>query len=376
MLPRDFRSHRSFPGLEGGPFEMIVAAGERFERTPTAVFLGILGLLALLASRGDVRAALVPAAFFLGDRLLLGLLPRLGISFGPPKAPTLALALLRLPVFFLPAPANVIAEGLGTALVIYGLYVEPQRLVVTRQHLRTAKWVAGPRLRLAHFGDLHMERTTLRERRLVDALRVASPDIIVISGDFLSYSYVYDREAWLAARRVLSELDAPLGVFAVSGSPPVDPEEALQFIFEGTRVRWLRDEIVTIRHGANELALIGISCTHKPFLDAPRLEALHRREDSRFTVLLYHSPDLAPEAASLGIDLQLSGHTHGGQVRLPFLGALYPSSLYGKKLEVGRRRIGAMTLYVTRGLGLEGKGAPRVRFLSPPELVIWEISGP
>jgi predicted MPP superfamily phosphohydrolase len=198
----------------------------------------------------------------------------------------------------------------------------------------------------------------------------------LISGDFLSYSYVDDREAWLAARQVLSEVDAPLGVFAVSGSPPVDSDEALQFIFEGTRVRWLKDELVTFSHGPNEIALLGISCTHKPFLDAPRLEALRRGEDTRFTVLLYHSPDLAPEAASLGIDLQLSGHTHGGQVRLPFFGALYPSSLYGKQLEVGRRQIGAMTLYVTRGLGLEGKGAPRVRFLSPPELVVWEISGP
>jgi predicted MPP superfamily phosphohydrolase len=376
MLPRDFRSHRSFPGLEGGPFEIIVTAAERMERIPTALFLAILGLLAFLASRGDVLKALVPAAFFLGDWVLLSLLSRLGVSFGPPKIPTLALALLRLPGFFLPAPTNLMAEAIGTALVVYGFYIEPQRLVVTRERLRTAKWRPGPALRLAHFGDLHMERTTGRERKLLNALHRASPDIILISGDFLSYSYVDDREAWLAARQVLSEVDAPLGVFAVSGSPPVDSEEALQFIFEGTRVRWLKDELVTIRHGPNELALIGISCTHKPFLDAPRLEALRRGEDTRFTVLLYHSPDLAPEAASLGIDLQLSGHTHGGQVRLPFFGALYPSSLYGKRLEIGRRQIGAMTLYVTRGLGLEGKGAPRVRFLSAPEVTLWEISGP
>lgn len=92
-------------------------------------------------------------------------------------------------------------------------------------------------------------------------------------------------------------------------------------------------------------------------------------------ILLYHSPDLAPEAAELGIDLQLSGHTHGGQVRLPFYGAVITGSLYGKALEVGRRQIGSLTLYVTRGLGMEGAGAPRVRFLCPPEIILWEMDG-
>jgi hypothetical protein len=97
---------------------------------------------------------------------------------------------------------------------------------------------------------------------------------------------------------------------------------------------------------------------------------------SRFTLLLYHSPDLAPEAAALGVDLMLSGHTHGGQVRLPWFGALYTSSLYGKRYEAGRYALGRGTLYVSRGIGMEGKGAPRVRFLCPPEIVLWEIEGP
>jgi predicted MPP superfamily phosphohydrolase len=88
---------------------------------------------------------------------------------------------------------------------------------------------------------------------------------------------------------------------------------------------------------------------------------------------LYHTPDLAPVAAAQGVDLQLSGHTHGGQVRLPFFGALFTSSLYGKKFEAGRYQVGALTLYVSRGIGLEGKGAPRARFLCPPEMILWEI---
>ena len=94
-----------------------------------------------------------------------------------------------------------------------------------------------------------------------------------------------------------------------------------------------------------------------------------------FNLLLYHSPDLAPNASRNGIDLQLSGHTHGGQVRLPVIGALYTGSLYGKRFEAGRYLVNGMTLYTSRGLGMEGAIAPRVRLLCRPEIILWEFFG-
>jgi predicted MPP superfamily phosphohydrolase len=62
-------------------------------------------------------------------------------------------------------------------------------------------------------------------------------------------------------------------------------------------------------------------------------------------------------------------------VRLPFFGALFSGSLYGKEFEAGRYQVGGSTLYVTRGIGMEGAGAPRVRFFCPPEIILWEIEG-
>jgi hypothetical protein len=264
----------------------------------------------------------------------------------------------------------------GTLLLIYGFAIEPNRVQLTHQRLLTRRWRGERALRLLHFGDLHLESVSHRERALVDIARAAAPDMIVISGDFLSYSNVGDRHARELVRGVLQQLSAPLGVFAVSGTPLVDLDDDLPELFRGTPVRWLRDEGITLRHDSGEFELIGLSCTHKPFLDSPRLARLIPQPNQRLTILLYHTPDLAPDAARLGVDLQLSGHTHGGQVRLPWFGALYPSSLYGKRFEVGRHELGRMTLYVTRGLGMEGKGAPRVRFLCRPEMTLWEISRP
>ena len=80
---------------------------------------------------------------------------------------------------------------------------------------------------------------------LTQAIAAAKPDLILFSGDFLNLSYLHDPRAWEAARAVLRELQAPLGVFAVTGSPAVDLPEVVPLVLEGlTHVRWLRDEVV------------------------------------------------------------------------------------------------------------------------------------
>ena len=73
--------------------------------------------------------------------------------------------------------------------------------------------------------------------------------------------------------------------------------------------------------------------------------------------------------------VRLSGHTHGGQVRVPLLGALVTSSIDGKRYEMGRYHQDGATLYVSRGIGLEGKGAPRMRFLCLQEMELFELRG-
>ena len=79
-------------------------------------------------------------------------------------------------------------------------------------------------------------------------------------------------------------------------------------------------------------------------------------------------------AARLGVDLHLAGHTHGGQVALPFYGAVITLSKYGKRYERGLYREEGTWLYVNRGIGLEGRFAPRVRFFARPEVTLIEIS--
>ena len=95
--------------------------------------------------------------------------------------------------------------------------------------------------------------------------------------------------------------------------------------------------------------------------------------DSNFSILLYHTADFVEELENLNVDLYLSGHTHGGQVRLPFFGALTTLSKFGKKYEMGMYNIGKTRLYINRGIGLEGGSAPQVRFLARPEITVFDI---
>jgi predicted MPP superfamily phosphohydrolase len=92
-----------------------------------------------------------------------------------------------------------------------------------------------------------------------------------------------------------------------------------------------------------------------------------------FTVFLYHYPDEIDAVSARGIDLYCAGHTHGGQVSVPLYGALITFSRFDKQYESGYYRKGDTTLYVNRGIGMEGGFAPRVRFWARPEVTVLEI---
>jgi predicted MPP superfamily phosphohydrolase len=92
-----------------------------------------------------------------------------------------------------------------------------------------------------------------------------------------------------------------------------------------------------------------------------------------FSIFLYHTPDEVATVAEQGADLYCAGHIHGGQIALPFYGALVTLSRYGKQYESGLHRVGRTQLYVNRGIGMEGGRIPRVRFCSRPEITVIEV---
>lgn len=330
-------------------------------------------------------AALLLAFFLLADAALLTLLPRLGLSFGAWASQLFALGLprllltllLALPAVWLGGPFSLglllAVQLLGSALLLYGTFIEPFRLQMSELKLETAVFPAGaPPLRLLHISDLHIERLTRREERLLQLVEETQPDIIVMTGDYLNISYVDDPQAQADVRRLLSRLSAPLGVYATLGSPTVDQRLLMPALFDGLAIHLLRDEWRTIEAGpGRRLHLLGLDCSHDLENDGRCLaDLMSRAPNDGVRILLYHSPELMPEASAQPIKLYLCGHTHGGQVRLPIFGALATSSQLGKRYEMGHYEEQGTHLFISRGVGLEGMSAPRVRFLAPPEVTL------
>jgi predicted MPP superfamily phosphohydrolase len=361
------------------------------------VFLAALLLSAVAGASWTVATGLVVAGlaavlllglFILADALLLVALPLRRMSFGPWKSQLLVLAVPRTAAAVLSSLIAAVAglawglaslvalESLASAALVWGALIEPFRLQLTHLTVETEKWLAGASpIELLHISDLHIERLTRREEKLLDLVEDTQPDIILITGDFLNLSFTRDKQAQDDLSQLLKQLTAPLGVYAVLGSPPVDERDVVPALLEKSPLRLLRDEWEAVDVGdGRSLVLIGLDCTHHVPADGQTLARVAADSpDTAPRVLLYHAPELMPQAAEQGIDLYLCGHTHGGQVRLPRIGALLTSSQLGKQYEMGHYRRGQTHLYVSRGVGLEGLSAPRVRFLAPPEITVVTI---
>jgi uncharacterized protein len=329
---------------------------------------------------------LVAVGFGLVDWSMLAALPRLGLSFGSIDLPLTLITLIRSGLLLAALTVLAIArskrvrhavawlssliQGIILLIAFYSLYIEPFHLTITEQQvIQTPAFIPGRPLRIMQISDLHIERITRREWDVLAAVDRLQPDMIVLTGDFVNLDYLDDPLALQDTWSILSRLSAPYGVFAVAGT--TDTPYMMTAISTGLNIRVLNDEMETISFPGGDLYLLGVSNTNDRARDQSAFESLMAIVPHNvYTILLYHTPDMIEAASASGIDLYFAGHTHGGQVRLPFYGAIVTFSRYGKKYEMGRYQVGPTTMLVSRGIGMEGMGLPRVRFLCPPELVI------
>jgi predicted MPP superfamily phosphohydrolase len=202
---------------------------------------------------------------------------------------------------------------------------------------------------------------------LVNGLR---PDLIVLTGDFVSVplSGRHVRAAAFAAEpcaRLLREMTAPHGLWAVLGNhdAETDPQHVTRAL-HAENIHVLANQAVAIERDGARFWLAGVNDVISGGPDLANTLQGVPADDA--VILLAHEPDFADEAARFPIDLQLSGHSHGGQVRLPLLPPLYLPEM-AKKYVLGTYQVGRLALYTNAGLGTVG--IP-VRLDCPPEITL------
>ena len=254
--------------------------------------------------------------------------------------------------------------GLGLACVGWG-FVEPYRPEVTTLRITCDKMPAGARpIRIMHVSDIHCVGSERLEGFVPQIVRDLKPDLIAFTGDGVGSAA--GRGRFREFIRSLSEI-AP--TTCIRGNWD-DYEYADPDFVSGTGAIELDGQTQLMDVGAARIQIVGVS-DHNAQEIGPQLERCDRTLP---VILLCHRPDEADVAASLGCDLYLAGHTHGGQVRLPFYGAMVTLSRFGKRFESGLYQIGAMRMYISRGVGMEGPPAPPVRFLCRPEITLIELT--
>jgi len=144
-------------------------------------------------------------------------------------------------------------------------------------------------------------------------------------------------------------------------------------LLAGLDIHPLDNEVVRLPAVGDHFVMLGLVFTGWAYDQGELKRLMEQVKPDDFSLLLYHTPDLAYAARDLRINLYLAGHTHGGQVRLPFFGALFTHSRYGKTFEMGLHHLDQTTLYVSRGLGMVGNSEPRARLLCPPEVVVVDL---
>ena len=284
----------------------------------------------------------------------------------------------------LPQIVGSIAVG-GLICVLYGALIERSWYRLRRYRLPILPANVPEALTILHLSDLHFVRNDPRKARFLASLPPA--DVTVVTGDFLAEPEAIDTvvegvrpvRGRLASWFVLGSNDyfapRPLNSFAYFRKTRrrrwARPGRVRELIGKLTAEGWidLTNDRRTVELAGLPIELLGLDDAHLRWQD---FRTARRREPERFGIAVMHSPDSAPEAAALGYELMVAGHTHGGQVRLPLVGAIVTNCSMPRRLASGLIRMGSSTLHTSPGLGTS-KYAP-FRFWCRPEATILELT--
>jgi len=280
-----------------------------------------------------------------------------------------------------PIVAAILAAG--ALCVAYGVFVERRWYRLVRYRLDILPGGGPERLTVLHLSDLHFVRRDPKKAAFLASLPPA--DVTVVTGDFLA-----EPEGVETAVAAVRPARGRLASWFVLGSNDLYvplPLNYLSYFRKERRRRGVRrgraNELVAQLEGDGwvhlenvrlgvcldglDVELLGLD---DPHISRQDLRVAPRERSRDFGFAVAHSPDPAPELA-LGYDFMLSGHTHGGQVRLPIVGALVTNSDMPRRLVSGLARMGRMHMHISPGLGTS-KYAP-FRFLCRPEATVLEL---
>jgi predicted MPP superfamily phosphohydrolase len=276
---------------------------------------------------------------------------------------------------------RLIKLGAGALLaggLVNGFALEPRRIRLERVRVRIdGLGAAFHGYKIGVLSDFHIPHFVSVDyiRRAFSLVTAEKPDLILLPGDFCNSKGFFGLDKEIPVPDLspyFTDVAAHDGVFGVLGNHDywLNAPGVIEQIAR-TPVRLIHNQSVVIERGGAKLAIVGTPDLWEADIDLNA--AFAGIDDTTPRILLQHNPDLAEEfPEGYRVDLQISGHTHGGQVRIPFGPALILPTKYGNKYREGLVQGPRHRVYVTRGVGMSS--TLPVRFCCPPEATLIELA--
>ncbi|CAM3077941.1 metallophosphoesterase [Paenibacillus taichungensis] len=260
----------------------------------------------------------------------------------------------------------------------YAREIEPKALAVTRLDIvNEFVPVSMNGIQIVQFSDTHLgsDYSVDQLQSLVDRMNRLKPDIVVFTGDLMDHYTRFGSDNRKKAQRVLAKINAPLGKYAVYGNHDRGGGGSQKYkqYMQDAGFTVLVNEVHAIRTATGDK--INIAGLDDFLLGKPQVKrTLQSLRKQDFNLLLVHEPDVADQLSAYQIDLQLSGHSHGGQVRIPLIKPLITTALahkYVAGLYSLQGKSKPLKLYVNRGIGTTRMP---LRFFAKPELTVIRLT--
>jgi predicted MPP superfamily phosphohydrolase len=252
--------------------------------------------------------------------------------------------------------------AVGIICLVWGFFIEPYWIEVKTVQIPTSK-LKHTTVRVVQISDLHCGRKAGNEEKVVKIVNAIKPDVIAFTGDTANNPQGLKR-----FKDMMSRLEAGIEKVAVRGNYDMG-EFGKADLFGGTGFVELDNNSIEMEKDGEKFWITGAGYERQGEIG----NVLKKVPGDCFSIFLYHYPDLAEDLAGKNVDLYLAGHTHGGQIALPFYGAVITLTKFGKKYESGMYKVANIILYVNRGIGMDGGPSPKARFLARPEITVFEI---
>ena len=239
---------------------------------------------------------------------------------------------------------------IGVLIILYSHFIGTKGLVIREYKVSNKKIPDSfDGTKIVHFSDLHYGSTIkIKEvKNLVDQINSLKPDIVVFTGDLIEESYNISNDEIKELTNELNRIESNLGKYFINGNH--DVQDAYSKIISNINFKDLNNKNEIIYYNDNiPIRIVGLDDYLKHTINID--EAFNYEDDDYYTILIVHEPDVIDKLKDKNIDLILAGHSHNGQIRLPFIGSIYTpegaKKYYDEKYELNNT-----TMFISGGIG-------------------------